>query len=108
VWSQLDVFHLYRYPTVAIVGKESLVFLSTRKELVDLGIFVTLLALSSHRPSLPKPFRPENGPPIKKSNPPFKMNFRVPSETEGDSRNSNRHVFYRQIAVEEELGVNAS
>jgi hypothetical protein len=41
---------------------------SNRKELVDLGIFITLVALISHGHSLPKLFCAENGPPIKKSN----------------------------------------
>jgi hypothetical protein len=39
-----------------------------RKELVVLGIFVTLLVLIDDRPSLAKPFCPENGVPMEKSN----------------------------------------
>jgi hypothetical protein len=32
------------------------------------------------------------------------MKLRASSETEGDYRNSNKRVFYRQIVLEEELG----
>ncbi len=56
------------YPRVTIVGRGPACSVSNRKEPVDLGIFVTLLALISHGHSLPKLFCAENGPPIKKSN----------------------------------------
>jgi hypothetical protein len=36
------------------------------------------------------------------------MKVRVISETEADYRNSNKHVFYRQIVLGEELVLNAS
>jgi hypothetical protein len=40
---------------------------SNRKELVDLGIFVTLLVLIAHLGSLPNPVRHENGGPDEKA-----------------------------------------
>ena len=57
------------YPRVSIVGRGSRDrgSVSNRKELVDLGIFVTLPALIDHGRSLPKLFYPENGPSFKKS-----------------------------------------
>ena len=50
---------------------------SNRKELVDLGIFVTLLELIDHLCSLPNPVRRENGPPMKENNPIFQNESRI-------------------------------
>jgi hypothetical protein len=61
MWFQLDVFPLDTYPRVTIVGRGSRLFRVNCKELVDLGIFIALLALISHGHSLSKPLCAENG-----------------------------------------------
>jgi hypothetical protein len=53
---QVDIFYLDRSSLVTIAASGPAGSVSNRKELADLGILVTLLALSSHRRSLPKPF----------------------------------------------------